>query len=212
VADDFDFITLLRNIPRKRGRPPELSNRGNVYGTFGGQGAELFFNLESHRVKTHVGRELTSFRGNTRDIKPEITAQGPMRTVSFEVPFGQHKKFVRGITKIAFSAFAFLSGPELARDRKFDSVRSFVRHGGERRKILVSNCADGIYALSAESPCRDQNDEYCIEIRIAFTRFLVDLSRTQSIIAMLEAKTMEKHGSNGWTTLPTDVSQVTPSE
>lgn len=203
VADDFDLVALLKHIPRKRGRPPEIANRGNFYGNLTDKGPQLFFNLESYRVKTHIGRELTAYRGNTRDIRPEIKGQGVLREVSFGVPFGQHKKFVRGVTKIAFNAFTFLLGPDLARSHAFDSVRDFVRHGGEKRKVIVSACADDMYTLSAEPPWKSSNDEYCIEIRIATTRFLVDLSRSQSIIPILEAKTLEEHGPNGWTTLPT---------
>ena len=69
LAEEFDFMAFMKGIPRKHGRQPEISSRGNVYGWVSSDGPELHFNSERHAVTTVGGRRLAPFRGRGRDVK-----------------------------------------------------------------------------------------------------------------------------------------------
>lgn len=49
----------------------------------------------------------------------------------------------------------------------------------------------------------EPDGDYCIEARIANISFLIDLSHSQKFIPVVQAKALETHGTDGWTTLPT---------
>lgn len=205
VADEFDLVAFLKRIPRKGGRPPEIVSRGNMFARIETTGPEIFFNLEPFAVTSPKGRKLAPYRGGLRDIRPNIRRNGPVGHVSFDQPFGQGKKFVRGITKIAFSAFTFLCGADLARSSRFDGVRTYVRHGGTKRHTMIRPAPDDTYTLAAHPPWSGPDGEYCIEIRIDTIQFLVDLSTSESLFPTLKAKALETYGPDGWSILPNGV-------
>jgi hypothetical protein len=130
VADDFDFLLVMNGVRRKRGRPPEVASRGNVYATRTQTGPSIFFNLD---VVEHVAvdeQRIGPYRGRTRDIRPQLQVQANgTAKVKFEVEFGQNKKFVRGLYKIALNSVARILGPDAARAEYFDWLRNYVRHG-----------------------------------------------------------------------------------
>ena len=119
--------------------------------------------------------------------------------VNFSVPFGHGKKFLRGITKIAFSAFCFNSGHDLACSKSFDSVRSFVMHGSSKRQVFLSTTQGKHVGLGIAGPWCRNGEDYCIQVDILGASFLVDLSQRQTIIAELEDILLRSHGSSGWT-------------
>lgn len=125
-----------------------------------------------------------------------------MSEVSYEVPIGQHKKFVRGIVKIAVNALAYAAGAEIIRDSRFDWARQYVKHGGQVRHLLLRALPGNIYALAVEPPWKSPDGDYCLEIRIANVVFLVDLSPSESTYPILYTKMLETYGTNGWSSLP----------
>jgi hypothetical protein len=54
VIDDFDFPAFMAGIPRKGGKPPIISSRGNVKGAVEPNGPGISFNMEKHAVKDHT--------------------------------------------------------------------------------------------------------------------------------------------------------------
>ena len=205
VADEFDVIAFLRGIRRKGRRPPQIHSRGNVFGTIEGDGPAISFNLESYSVASHACTNLAPYRGRARDIWPHIERDGSTGRVSYDVPFGQGPKFVRGIVKVAFSAFAFLCGANAARSSRFDGVRSFARQGSTHRHTLITPAGDDLFTLAAFPPWSSPDGEFCIEVRIGPIQFLVDLSNTESLFSTLEAKAREIYGPNGWSVLPSRI-------
>lgn len=204
VAADFDFLTFMHRVPKKGGRPAAIDSRGNVLGKINGSNSEIFFNGESHPVQTHTGQTLAPFRGSPRDVRPSIRRDGPFSEMSFEVPLGQHKKFVRGITKIAVSALALVLGADVVRTSRFDWARRYVRFGGLKRRILLRQFPGNSYSLAVERPWKNDAGDYAVEIRIANIGFFVDLSGSEILYPLLREKMLETYGTKGWTTLPTE--------
>lgn len=204
VADEFDFAAFMAHVPRKRGRPPEIASRGNVHGFFSDKGSELHFNIGRQGVAPKDGKWLAPFRGGPRDIKPTIERKWPFIKASFEIPFGQSPKFIRGIYKAAFSCFAFLAGPEVARSAQFQEIRDFVRFGKGIRHLIVTTDPYENFTLGAYPPWVSAEGFYSMPIRIAQIHFLADLSPGEVLFPQLRAKKLELYGPNGWTTLPTE--------
>ena len=137
VADDFDFVSFQADIPRKKGRPPVISGRGNVYGFTGLNGPEIIFNMGPNPIVTASGSSIAAFRGSERNVKPRFTREGSYTRVSFQVTFGQSKKFHRGIYKIALSALAYFVGADELLKPKYNQLRQYVRKGTGTRHFLV---------------------------------------------------------------------------
>ena len=202
VSDEFDFLAFLAGVPRKKNRPPIINSRGNVLGSIEPAGPTLTFNMEKHSVAAHDGSTLAPFRASRRNIRARLSKQGRIATISFDVKFGDSAKFVRGVTKIAYSSLAYFLGAHVARQPAFAAVREFVIAGHGNRHVLFSDAGDTEYRLSAWAPYVHESGGYAATLRIAQVNFLVDLTQQESILPIVEARMREEHGEGGWSVLP----------
>lgn len=202
VADEFDFLTFMAGIPRKKGKPPIISSRGNVHATVESTGPVYTFNMGSHAEVAHDGKTVSPFRGTERHIRATFQKDGPWGRVSFPVPFGQGKKFVHGLHKIALSSLTYFLGPDVARSEQFNAVRQFVRFNEGVRHVMVKDTNEKGYVNQAWAPYKSSSGDYVCIFRIAMIEFIVDLSESQSSLAMLEANAHELYGEGGWCVLP----------
>ncbi len=108
---------------------------------------------------------------------------------------------MRGITKIAFSALCFRSGPKLACSQTFNALRSFVLQASTNRRVLLSSTSHNHFGLGVVGPWVKNGNDYCIQIDILGASFLVDLSTEETVIPEVEARLLEMSGPEGWTVL-----------
>lgn len=202
VADEFDFLAFMAGVPRKRGKSPLIGSRGNVLASMESTGPTYTFNMENYPVRAHDGSTLAPFRGSQRNIRARFSSEGSVATVAFDVPFGANPKFVRGLTKIAFSSLAYFLGAPVARDSAFNPVRRFVLNGVGDRHALLSKSQDDNYRNSAWPPYVSQSGGYAVTFRIARTEFLIDLTENETDLSIFEAKAQEQYGETGWCILP----------
>lgn len=202
VADEFDFLAFMAGVPRKGGKPPIIGSRGNVLASVKPTGPTYTFNMESHPVRAHDGGTLAPFRGSARNIRAKLSNEGSTATVAFDVPFGADPKFVRGLTKIAFSTLTYFLGSSLAYDPMFNAVRRFVLEGKGNRHVLLSGSEDSEYRNSAWASYKNESGGYAVPFRIARVEFLVDLTEGETDLPIFEAKMREQAGDSGWCTLP----------
>lgn len=194
VIDEFDFQVLMAGIPRKKRRPPVIRSRGNVVGTIEEDGPAISFNMNPVPVTAHDGSRLAPYRGSRRDIRATFTHDENLSRISFDAPFGQNQKFLRGITKIAFSSLAYFLGVQLARSPTFFSIRSFVKHGEGDRHVLISSSDDNRYSNCVWPPYISCSGSYIVTFRLASVEFLVDLSEEESYIRKIQAAAQECFG------------------
>ena len=136
-------------------------------------------------------------------VRPSIKRLGNGQAeISFEVSFGQHKKFARGLYKIALSSIAYLQGPDRALQPKYDWVRDYVRHGGTRRHILLTAAADSRFTLASYPPWNSDSGEEAMEIRIGMAEFLLDLSPDEVQLPRLVEKARASFGDDNFSVLP----------
>lgn len=202
VIDEFDFLTFIAGVPRKKGRPPAIRSRGNVLATVESSGPTYTFNMEPTPVIAHDGSRLAPYRGAKRDIRARFTKQGHLASINFEIPFGQNRKFLRGITKIAFSSLAFFLGASLALSPAFTPIRRFVRYGVGERHLMLTFDSNSAFSNRVEPPYVSPSGDYAVTLRIASVEFLVDLSEEESSLSMFQSKAPEFSGEKTWCTLP----------
>lgn len=204
IIDDFDIIAYMNNVPRKKGRPPKVQNRGNMIATKSPGGNEISINMESYPVTAHDGSRLGPFRNSTRNIQASLKSDGPVVNTSYSTSIGQNPKFVRGIVKIALSSLAYFLGGETALSDEFDPARTFVRTGKGNRPILLMESTSTNYRNYASPPFQSETGEYVVGFRLAVIDFIIDLSPNIAHFPVIKSKMVELYGDAGWTYLPID--------
>jgi HNH endonuclease len=202
VIDEFDFSAFIANVPRKKGKSPVVSSRGNVFGSVHGGKPTMTFNMEKHSVSAHDNSMLAPYRGSNRNIDAKLETEDSISKISFSTSFGSAPKFIRGITKIAFSTLAYFLGAEVARQEQFESVRKFVLNGIGNRHAMMIYSNDNAYKNIAWPPYRHETGHFFVTFRIAYVEFLLDLSPVESLLPTLEAEQLKQFGANGWCVLP----------
>jgi hypothetical protein len=205
VIEDFDIIVYMAGVPRKKGRPPEIRNRGNVIATTGPSGKEISINMERHSVEAHDGSILGAFGKSDRNINVAFEHDCNLAKTSFSVPIGRNPKFVRGIVKIAFSSLAYFLGADAALAVDFDCIRLFVRDGMGERFILLAPTSDTAYNNRVWPPYQSERGEYAMKFRLGSLEFCVDLSPNLTLFPMFKKKATEMYGESGWSYLPIKV-------
>jgi hypothetical protein len=205
VCDEFDLYAFFSGVPRRRGKPPQILNRGNLIATVEPSGPTVSINMDPGPSPSHMKQQLGPYGGSQRNVKAKIFISGEIASISGQVPFGQGKNFVRGLLKIAFSCFTYHLGPELATNNRFDPVREFVMHGKGARRVLVAKGDDSQFLLASYPPWIGRDGNYCVEFRIATLHFLVDLSPEESQLLDLRQKAANFFGTDGFFVLPTSV-------
>lgn len=203
VSDEFDFLTFLAGVPRKKGRTPVISSRGNVHGSHKTNNPTITFNMERHAVLAHDGSHVAAYGGSDRNVNAQFTKIDDKKAqVSFSITFGNNQKFVRGLTKIAFSTAAYFLGAERIRGETFEPVRQFVLNGVGNRHVMIKEAADPIFSNQAWAPFADSSGGLVVTFRLAQTEFLIDLTPDEGLLPIFEAKQMDINGTSGWCVLP----------
>jgi hypothetical protein len=201
VIDDFDMVAYMANVPRKRGRPPIVNTRGNLRATHGANGPLIAINMERETKTASDGAALGAFGRSPRNVTATLTRDGNLGRVSFSIPIGQSREFVRGITKIAFSSLAYFHGPESVLSNQFAPVRDFVRNGLGHRPVLMLVPHDAAYRHEVCRPFQTGSGDYLIVFRLAVMEFMVDLGPTLSAIPIVAKELQEDQGYKGWSWL-----------
>src|ERR1035437_9160986 len=72
VSDEFDFLTFVSGVPRKNGKQPVISSRGNVRGTYKSNIPTITFNMEHHAVVAHDGSRVAAYGGSDRNVNAQF--------------------------------------------------------------------------------------------------------------------------------------------
>lgn len=202
VIGDFDIPAFIHGVPRKRGRPPEISSRGNVFGTYRSGSPEMCFNMDPHPVTTHLGARLGAYGKSERNVNAKLERHGETAKISFGTEFGKNPKFARGLVKIAFSSLAYYLGAEKLADEAFNPIRQFVTKGSGLRPVILYDDGDLSYRNRIWSPYRSQEGYYLMAFRLVVFGVLVDLSPKCSGFPALRDAMLKEFGETGWTCLP----------
>jgi len=187
VIQDFDFLLFFNEIPRKSGKLPEISTRGNVIGYNKENEKVIFFNYDN-KDKVSIDGRLAYPRGKSK--------------VSFKSTIGADPKFTRGILKIAFSSMVYYFGASQFLKAEYDSIRNYVVDGKGERKIILIPADDQNYFNEVRLIPSNSGNEWLIQLRLGYVQFLIDVTPDMSVFPLLKEKAKALYGDSGWTYLP----------
>ncbi len=202
VVDHYDFITFLQGIPRKGNRPPIISNRGNVIGRMISGEPFLHFNMEKYAISLDDGTPLAPSGKSKRNVKAKFDTKGKYAHVNFKVSFGNGRKFIRGIYKIAFESFVYFLGTNLAVNKNFDAIRDYVLRDIGERKILLLSPHDNSYRHEILPPYSGDAGGYVVGMRLGVVNYIVDLSPDMRVLTTIRNHLEQTYGKKGWTYQP----------
>ena len=206
LADEYDLLTFASRVPGRNGKRPAVRRRGNVVATLEKTGPVTTINMEPHSVRAHDGTIAGAYRARHRNINATFEIAGTIARIKFNVTFGSGPKFVRGITKVAFSFLAFFIGDDEVRAAKYDSVRKFVIAGEGCRHVTMFNCGNQKYQSGPASLHVLENNDYIIEFRIGQTIYFIDLSESEAYLPAIKQSMADSYGNRGWCLMPIDKS------
>jgi hypothetical protein len=202
VIDNYDFMTFFQGIPRKRNRPPIISNRGNVIGRIISGEPFLQINMEKYPISTDDGTQLAPSGKSKRSIKSKFERKGKYAHVNFKISIGDDRKFIRGIYKIAFESLVFFLGANLSLNKSFDAIRDYVLRDIGERKILLLSPEDNSYRHEILPPYSGDVDEYVVGMRLGVINYIVDISPNMRVFTTIRNHLEQTYGKQGWSYLP----------
>ena len=124
----FELMTVVRGIPRKKGKRPTIDSYSSVSSRQADTGPEIYINRERYRITPPFGKKLgpTSHKDPFHDVSLERLSNGRANLhVKQRLQFDRDA--VRGLFKIALESIALNQGVEATLDSQFDAVRNFCR-------------------------------------------------------------------------------------
>lgn len=174
LADEFDLFLLDAGIPRRGGKPPVIHNRGNFVGWLGPDGPSIEANLGPGAVISG-GRRIPAPGKSPRNLRPQITSEGPIGRVRLTHEFAFDRRFLRALHKIGLGAVCQFHGVAQACDAKYNCVRQFVRNDvGERRALFIAEPGSG-NRFGFDGIYRHEDGGELAVIRLGPARFAVEL-------------------------------------
>jgi hypothetical protein len=204
VVDDFDIPAFMAGVRRKKGRMPQVFNRGNFVAKHTDEGPTFLINMERNEVHGKHNTHLARFGASKRNIRASFDVNGKFANIKFSTKIGESPKFVRGIYKIAFSSLAYFIGADEAVNQKYSQIRDFVRKGEGTRKIIMISPEDTQYRNQVWPPYRSiATGEYAIGFRLSMIEFIVDLTPNMTLFPSLLSQLRNADTLN-WSYLPVD--------
>jgi hypothetical protein len=196
----FELLTFLGNVPRKRGKPPSLDSWSSILGRYTKSGPELHINGGPGPAEA-FGRTLKPAQA-TKDLENlSFQAAGGLATVKFSQRFGDDPKFVRALYKVAFGLAVYWLGPAIASMPEMAAVKKFVRKGrGGFSAVLVGASSSQDHYF--QPPYRGEDSSYlAVGMRIFGIDFVVDFDPQQRLTAKMK-DLLTVQGHQNWTILP----------
>ncbi|MFD9901293.1 hypothetical protein [Mesorhizobium sp. NPDC059025] len=198
----FELITFLGNVPRKRGKRPSLDNWSFVLGRYTERGSELHINGGPGNYEA-LGKTLkpVPVTKDLEDVSFEVV--GNQATLTFSQRFGDDPKFVRALYKVAFENAVFWLGPAIASTAEMAAVKKFVRKGrGEFSTVLLGGSSGREHHFGP--PYHGTDTAYlAVGMRIFGIDFVADFDPKQRVIASM-VDILTSQGRQNWTVLPLD--------
>ena len=196
----FELMTFLGNVPRKRGKAPSIDSWGSILGLHTEGGPELYINSGPGSVKA-FGRTLKPAQATKDSENMSFEVTGGLANIKFSQRFGDDPKFIRALYKVAFEVVVYWLGPETANTLHMAAARKFVRKGRGEFSVMLLGMASGSHHYF-EAPFRAEDTAHlAVGMRIFGIDFVVDFDPRQRLIAKL-MDMLTVQGYQNWTILP----------
>lgn len=159
----FEIITVVKGIPRKRGKKPTVDGFSSIASGYDENGPAFYINREKYPIQTPDGKWLkgTSTADPIKNLKWDKQPDGTVK-ISYDQELRFDRMAVRGLFKIAVEAIAFFEGLEAARNSDLDAVKHFVTEGGGNfRAILIPDQNSAYDSYFAPCFSKDGHSRVC---------------------------------------------------
>jgi HNH endonuclease len=141
LVHEFELIACLAGVPRKSG-PPGIHSWAAVAATTTASGPEWHLNAGPQPIPA-LNKKLAAAKPSNGISNVAMSVKDGVGTITFDQTFGADPKFVRAVYKTALGSLAFFEGLAAARHEKFDPIRTFVRSGKGKFRVLMMERQDG---------------------------------------------------------------------
>jgi len=191
LVKQFEMITVIYGVPRKRGRKPTVSSWGPIRSEHRHDGPHIYLNAGPGTVEA-MGKPLhaaTPASGITDVwIKPEQGQAG------YSQQIGNDPRFVPALYKIGLNLVAWKLGPEIAAGEAYDHVRSYVRLEKNAPKMQAALMREIVQRPLTEAGILNKagRDYPACRITILGWTFIIDLDPAQrSFLDITGAATLQ---------------------
>jgi hypothetical protein len=191
LLHEFEILTFMRGIRRKGGKPPSINSWAPIAAVRDRNGPQMYLNGGPQTVEA-LGKKLPA-AGPHNGIRNLIFKKNNgIAAVTFDIDFGRHPKFVRGLYKVAVGTVAYFHGVAIARKALYDPARQFVTTGkGIFRALMAAQSNGDGHAF--QRPCAWDGGPFpLMEMTIFGANFLLDFDPEQRGIEQARAKATEK--------------------
>lgn len=169
----FELITVMKGIPRKRGRAPTIDGFSTLSSTHGPSGAEIFFNRERFSVTTPSGKRLGPASAKDEVRKFEVKhVNGNQVNVSIQMQLRFGRQAVRGLFKAALESVAYYCGLDSVSGKEFEAVRDFVQRDKGSFQILMM--PGGPFDFHVDVPVSKNGRPFVVGMTILGVSFICD--------------------------------------
>lgn len=189
----FEIATVLKGIPRKKGKRPTVDGFSSVSSSYDENGPRFYINREKFDIVPEGKKRLKGVTKNDPISGFQMTQLNDGRT---QITYNQELRFtreaVRGLFKIAIESIAFFEGLDAARNSELDTVKAFVTSGtGNFRAIMVPDPSAEYESYYAPS-WRSEDGNRAVGMTILGIGFLCDFDvECRTFPRLLEAAKQE---------------------
>lgn len=205
LINAFDFFAFISGVPRKNGKSPIISNKGNFYAHYVNGKPVFHINMNKKAITLTGGPNLGRYGKSLRNVKGEFESNEETCKVNLNFQFGDDPKLVRALHKIGLEALVYFLGKDIVKANSYDPIRAYVLNGEGDRKVILKLSSDTKYRNEVYAPYVKEGVGYGVCVRIAYVEFFIDLTENESILLDLESEFKKQFGEKGWGIFPVKV-------
>lgn len=145
LIDSFDVLRFHVGQPTKKGKPPQVTGRPNLFASFDTNGPTIEVNLGKSNKRTSTGKNLSPGKGRPGGVAGSVAVNGQEALLTLKVPIAHQPLLSRAIHKVALASLVKLISHEHVLNPTYDPVRDFVLQGVGSREVLMLSHGEWSY-------------------------------------------------------------------
>lgn len=184
LVKQFEMITVMQGVRRKKGRRPTIASWAALTGTHTTVGPEIHLNAGPGVVEA-MGKKLHPANKSNGISDVWMKRDGDKLAIGFSQVFGDDTRFLPALFKIGLNLVAYFFGPQVAADKAYDHIRRFVfRQEGVPALTVAMEMPEGSQKGTGNPKMftKEGRDYPMFQIEILGVFFLLDMSPDQSML------------------------------
>ena len=202
LVASLDLPRWEAGVKGKKGKPPKVSTRSNVYAETTSEGPVMHINFGPQDVVLPGGRVLKAPTKSANAVCGGMHIEGKQAVIHNQAQVLHLPDCARALHKIAVEAVALILGRDVVLQPSLDAARQYAREGKGSRQVLLLKPAGGSAYVNQLYPPYTREGSYCVAFKLCGIEFVVDCSPEQASLPDLKASLRASRGDVGWSWLP----------